>query len=184
MKRKWLERSALALLGIVAASLVSGPGHAQQLWKYIDKDGKVIYSDKPPKPGEKAEEVKFDAKANVIESKKAPGAAAPGAAAADAAAKSAAVDARVAARTAARDAAEQRVDLARQELDRAKKNLETGKDPTPGDMLVAVGRGATKGSNKIVYRPEYYERVAALENAVKAAEKKLEDAETEYARVK
>ncbi len=178
MKTRWLERMAPLAGTAILLAFTSGSVDAQQLWKYIDKDGKVIYSDKPPKPGEKAEEVKFDAKANVIESKRAP------AAAKDGNAKAAGIDARIAARTAARDAAEQRVEQARLELERAKKALETGKEPLQSEILVAVGRGDVKGTNKIVYKPEYFERLAALENAVKAAEKKLEDAETEYARVK
>lgn len=181
MKRNLPEFAVTVIVGSLAAALFNGSAGAQQLWKYTDKDGKIVYSDKPPKNGEKAEEVKFDAKANVIESRKAQ---AQQAAGKEAAGKGTTVDQRVAARIAARDAAEQRVDLARQALERARKNLDDGRQPQPGEIMIAVGRGPTPGSNAVSYRPEYYSRVTALENAVKSAEKNLEEAEADYAKVK
>ena len=45
------------LAALAAASLLAAPGVAQQLYKYVDKDGRVQYSDRPPPDGRKAEKV-------------------------------------------------------------------------------------------------------------------------------
>ncbi len=45
------------LLALAAAGLVGAPAAAQQLYKYVDPDGKVQYSDRPPPAGQKAEKV-------------------------------------------------------------------------------------------------------------------------------
>ena len=39
---------------------------AQALYKYTDKDGKISYSDRVPKPGEKAELVTTDLETNIM----------------------------------------------------------------------------------------------------------------------
>ena len=57
MKRNLPEFAVTVIVGSLAAALFNGSAGAQQLWKYTDKDGKIVYSDKPPKNGEKAEEV-------------------------------------------------------------------------------------------------------------------------------
>jgi hypothetical protein len=178
-----LKRYLCAALG-GAAVCVAIPSHAQELWKYIDKDGKVIYSDKAPKPGEKAELVKHDPKANVIE--------APKRGNSDESAKrdqgkAGAVDQRIAARQKAREDALKRVEGAREALDAARNALESGREPLPEETIVVVGRtktGATTGLNSAQRKPEYYKRIEALENAVKTAEKNLEQAETDYGKLK
>lgn len=178
MLRRYL---CAALAG--AAICVAIPLHAQELWKYTDKDGKVIYSDKAPKPGEKAELVKHDPKANVIE--------APKRGNSDESAKrdqgKAGADQRIAARQKAREDALKRVEGAREALDSARNALESGREPLPEETTVVVGRtktGATTGANSVQRKPEYYKRIEALENAVKTAEKNLEQAETDYGKLK
>ena len=65
------ERSIPAIMLASAVALTAtGPGYAQALWKYTDKDGKVTYSDKAPKKGENAQVVTSDPAANVIEAPK------------------------------------------------------------------------------------------------------------------
>ncbi|HEX4859336.1 MAG TPA: DUF4124 domain-containing protein [Usitatibacteraceae bacterium] len=173
MKRNRL--SAVGLWLLLGASLLSQAADAQGLWKYTDKDGKVTYSDKPPKPGEKAEQVKNDPNANVIESVKGKSTAAP-ASPKTSPPKAAPVD-----RRAQLDAAIAAVAAARAELEAARKALEDGREPLPEEVTVTVGRtktGATSGSNSVIRKPEYYERVALLEETVRVAEVKLEEAET------
>ena len=60
------ERNVMLVAMVVAGLFSSSLANGQQLWKYTDKDGKVTYSDKAPKPGEKAEPVTSDASTNVI----------------------------------------------------------------------------------------------------------------------
>ena len=62
---------ATIILGGVLGAGVAGASHAQALWKYTDKDGKVTYSDKAPKKGETAQLVTSDPAANVIDAPKA-----------------------------------------------------------------------------------------------------------------
>lgn len=45
------------LLPLAVAGLVAAPSAAQQLYKYTGPDGKVVYSDRPPAEGAKAEKV-------------------------------------------------------------------------------------------------------------------------------
>ncbi|MBL8523739.1 MAG: DUF4124 domain-containing protein [Betaproteobacteria bacterium] len=154
---------------------------AQQLWKYVDKDGKVTYSDKPPKKGEKAEEVKSDPKANILETQR--GGAVGKESAASQALKD--VNARANARADKRDKLRDAVDNAKDELEAAKKALEDGREPLPDEVQIVVGRtkdGAPTGRNAGVRKPEYYKRIEGLEAAVKKAETALEVAEGNYRR--
>ena len=52
---KWNFLIANALM---LGALAGANADAQTLYKYVDQDGKVSYSDKAPKAGEKAELVK------------------------------------------------------------------------------------------------------------------------------
>ncbi|MBL8519104.1 MAG: DUF4124 domain-containing protein [Betaproteobacteria bacterium] len=188
MKSRSREHRTSCWLLALPVVLVTLQADAQQLWKYIDKDGKVSYSDKPPKPGEKAEAIKHDPKANVIESRKvAPQAASEATGTRESGKSGVTVDQRIAARKAALDAAMKRVEEAREALESARQSLEEGREPLPEETIVIVGRtktGASAGVNSVQRKPEYYKRIADLENAVKVAEKKLEEAETEYGKVK
>lgn len=149
--------------------------NAQGLWKYTDKNGKVTYSDKAPKDGEKAEPVIADTTGTVIPAAKNLLGGKPQG--------SAAVNSRASEREAARDNYRQKVDAAREELDQAKKAREMGQEPTPEERLIVVGRGKDgqpTGVNAVNRKPEYYERIAALEEAIKKAEEKVAAAEKEF----
>ncbi len=167
--KNWLRTIAvLAPLAVVGIAAVD----AQQLWKYVDKDGKVTYSDKAPKPGEKAEAVKSDPKVNVLD--------APRNTKDGASQTLKDINARTAEKADKRDKLRNAVDEARAELDAAKKALDEGRDPLPSEVQIVVGRnkdGAPTGKNASIRKPEYYARIAELEEEVKKAEAALEIAE-------
>jgi hypothetical protein len=172
-----MQRHRRSIAGITlaaaAALTVAGAGHAQALWKYTDKDGKVTYSDKAPKKGENAQLVTNDPAANVIESQRNTREGAPQ--------KSQEVKNRAAESDQLRDA----LDAARAELDEARIALEKGREPLPNEVQIVVGRtpsGAATGVNSVIRKPEYYLRIAALEEAIKNAEDKVESAERSYRR--
>jgi len=52
-----MKQPARLLAALAAGALLAAPGVAQQLYKYVDKDGRVQYSDRPPAGGQKAEKV-------------------------------------------------------------------------------------------------------------------------------
>lgn len=152
--------------------LLASVSQAQQLWKYTDKDGKVTYSDKAPKPGEKAEPVTSNSSTNVVP--------APSNKVGGVPQKLDDVKARAAEREKLRDQLRKDLDVAREQLEEAKKALEEGRQPTEDERVIVVGRdktGRPTGANTINHKPEYYERVAGLEEAVKTAEAKVAKAE-------
>ncbi len=149
---------------------VSQSANAQALYKYIDKDGKVSYSDKPPKPGEKAELVKTDSNVNIMS--------APSNKVDGVKQSLQEVNARAAARASLRDKLKSDVDAARTALEQAKKALEDGREATPEERQIVV----RQGGNAVLRKPEYYERIAILEAAVKQAEENLAKAEEKFKR--
>jgi hypothetical protein len=153
---------AIAL--VVLGSISIAPVGAQTLWKYTDKDGKVTYSDRAPKTGEKAEPVATNPSANIIDAPRAKPA--TGAKADDT-------------KPGASEAEKQRESLrklweaAKGELEKAKKDLADGREPTDEERQIVVGRdakGNPTGVNTIVRKQSYYERIASLEEAVRKAQ--------------
>ena len=140
---------------------------AQTMYKYTDKDGKVTYSDRLPKPGEKAEAITVDAKANVVhsEAKQPNGAVSRGGTEAQK-------------RAMLRDDLSEKVELARKDLDDARNALESGRDPTEDERQIVV----RKDGNSVQRKPAYFERIAKLEADIKAAEERLAKAEMNYRR--
>ena len=97
--------------------------------------------------------------------------------------RSQSVSARASEREAQRDALRKQVDTAREELDAARKALETGQESTQDERQIVVGRGKDgqpSGVNAVNRKPEYFERIAALEAAVKMAEEKVAAAEKDF----
>lgn len=153
----------------VACSVLAA--QAQGLWKYTDKDGKVTYSDKAPKNGERAEPVIADTTGTVIPAGKNQSSGKPQS------------SSPVSERAAEREKYRKALDTARDELEKAKKALEDGQDPTQEERLIVVGRGAKgqpTGVNSINRKPEYYVRIAALEEDVKRAEEKVAVTERDF----
>ena len=174
-----LERSvsALMMLAIGLALVAANPGYAQALWKYTDKDGKVTYSDKAPKKGENAQPVSSNPAANVID--------APKNTPQGAAQKSPEMKIRDDERDKQRSQLLYAVELAKMELATAQAALDTGREPLQSEIQIVVGRGpsgAPTGANQVIRKQEYYARIAALEEAVKKAEEKVEIAERDFRR--
>ena len=170
-----MKRPADNFLPIVCTACIAFfavSASAQELWKYTDKNGKVTYADKAPMNGEKAERVNADTTGTVIPAPKNLYQGQPQ--------RSATVSSRASEREAARDNFRKNVDAAREELDQARKALETGREPTQEERQIVVGRGKDgqpTGTNAIIRKPEYDERIAGLEAAIKQAEEKVANAE-------
>ena len=148
---------------------------AQSLWKYTDKDGKVTYSDKAPKAGEKAELV--NATPNSIEAPRNTVGGVPQ--------KLKDVTGRAADREARRDQLQAELNAAREAVSAARKALDDGREPLASETQIVVGRGkdgAPTGANSSIRQPEYYARIAELEESVKKAEAKAEMAEENFRR--
>ena len=158
------------ILAILALIAVSGAATAQALYKYTDKDGKVTYSDRVPKPGEKAELVKTDSNVNVMS--------APANKVGGVTQRLEDVNARSRAREARGDQLNDEVNAAKAKLEQAKKALEDGREPSPEERQIVV----RKDGNSVLRKPEYYERIAVLEAAVKQAEENLGKAEEKFRR--
>lgn len=164
----WILRAIL----FACVACLAMPASAQELWKYTDSNGKVTYSDKSPKEGEKAVRVITDTTGTVVP-----------------AAKnvyegqlqgSAAISARAAQREATRESYRNNVNAAREELAAAKKALEDGREAKEDERQVVVGRnksGQPTGVNAVIRKPEYDERIVELEVAIKKAEAKVVNAE-------
>lgn len=157
---------------IVCVACFATLSDAQDLWKYTDKSGKVTYSDKAPKDGEQAVRVITDTTGTVLPAAKNLYDGQPQG--------SAAVSSRAAQREATRDSYRKNVDTARDELAAAKKALESGREATQEERQIVVGRGKDgqpTGANSVIRKPEYDERIAGLEAAIKKAEEKVANAE-------
>jgi len=173
---KWPDVVKWGTLLLIASTATAVS--AQQLYKYTDKDGKVTYSDRVPKPGEKAEPVDIDGKANIMPGKvAAPTPPAPGKAVTPPK-KGLDLSKVVERRERSRDQLKAEVDAAQRGLENAKTALENGRDPKPDEQQIVV----RAGGNSVIRKPEYEDRIAKLEQAVKDAEEKLAAAEAKYRR--
>ena len=151
--KKTLLRSALAL----AIALGAAAAAAQTLYKLIDKNGKITYSESPPKDFDgKVIRMDIDPNANTATMPKGTALREEGAAA-----KAASAD----------DA----VRSARQRLENAKKALAEARDnPGEGDVTRVGNKG---GGTRAQPSEEYQKRLAQLEKDVKDAEENLEKAQ-------
>lgn len=167
--------STMLLAGVVGQMAIAS-ADAQALWKYTDKDGKVTYSDKAPKKGEAAQLVTSDPSANVLDAPKNIGEGS----------KPTAQDAKARAdRERNNEKLREALNTAKADLDAARSALESGRDPLPSEVQIVVGRtnkGVPTGVNSSLRKPEYAERIAALEEAVKRAEEKVEIADANFRR--
>jgi hypothetical protein len=153
------------VIAVIAAMLLTfSPAIAQVVYKHVDKDGKTVYSDRVI-PGMK-----------VIGELAPPAAPDPGlAAAARAAQAERAQQAEDYAKERARalDVADNKIRQAEHRLAAAKRALEAGKDPLPGERLGTVRKSFTSLSEA------YWQRISALEDEVSAATKQVEQAYSE-----
>lgn len=179
--------------------LVPALACAQTLYRYIDKDGRVVITDQPPK-GVAFERVEFDRNTNVIEGPRRNPVASEG--------KSGGND-MAARRAKLRDQLRLEVEAAREKLTAARQDLESGREPLddewqptvsapdnggkPNKQGVITGRGgrvvcAAAPDGKVscpailVPSETYRERLNGLEQAVGAAEEAVRQAELKYRR--
>ena len=201
-----MRKVARFVVGLVALACVAAVAHAQVLYKWIDDEGKVHYSDTPPK-NFKGQLTKIET--DVAPTPTAPPAAAPSKAAPTEAGKAEApaADDFLTQRRAKRAALEARLKVARANLDSAKKALAAGADPQPDEQQVIrqdmkQGQGGMHGLSTarsncrktvkdgkemmmcpaLLATDAYYERIGKLEVAVRQAEEELDDAEQAWRR--
>jgi hypothetical protein len=146
------------VLAVVAAAVswCSADAAAQTLYKLIDKSGKVTYSESPPKEFDgKVIRMDIDPKANTATLPK-PSAESP------------------AARSGAGNSGgggADKVQLAREKLDAAKKALQNAQENPREDEVQRVGNKG--GFARPVPTEAYQQRIAGLEEAVRKAEEEL-----------
>lgn len=188
-------RLAAAALAFACAA---GLAQAQVLYKWIDAEGKVQYSDTPPKnPAGPVTRIEPDVKAAPATTPVAPKAAAPAAAKAEAPEPDMLTQ-----RRAKRAALVARLQQAQAKVEDAKKALSEAAGPEPDERQVfqqemKAGQGGMHGLSKarsncrkvvkegkqVVVCPAvfandaYYERIAKLEIALREAEQELAEAE-------
>jgi hypothetical protein len=154
-----------ACLPAVLATLAAFSGNlpAQQVYKYVTPDGRVIYSDKPVKGAEKSKAVTVPPAPSQSDVEAAKRRAEQERKSRDAA------TARLYARRKALDAADARVTAARKALEDAENALELGREPLPGERT-----GTVSGNARLNER--YFERVTRLEDNVERARRELDEA--------
>jgi hypothetical protein len=149
-KLVYVAGAALAL-GLLAAG-----ASAQPLYKLIDRNGKVTYSEKPPKDFDgQVIRLDIDPKANTATLPK------PGAPASEAISASRASD--------------DRVRAAKEKLESARKAYEKARDNPRDEDLTFIGNKG--GGTRPVPSEEYSKKLQALEQAVKDAEEEVKRAE-------
>jgi hypothetical protein len=151
--RKWIVLSACACAGFLAAA------NAQTLYKLIDKNGKVTYSESAPKPGEfDGQVIRIDVnpKANTMILPQAAG-------------RNAGQEAAEAAQAATN------TKLARDKLEAAKKALAQAQESPREDEVTWMGNKG--GGTRAVPTDAYQARLDKLAADVKAAEEELRRAE-------
>ena len=152
--------TAKVLCAAAALLLLAMPvSHAQQIKKYITPDGKTIYSDVPVPGAREAGSVAPPPPVDPEELEEAEAAAREEARRAN---ESAAQRQQESAGVASIEAAEQ-------QLEEARNTLAAGKEPLPGER-----RGTAGGGSRLT--DAYFKRQRANEQAVRDAEKALEEA--------
>ena len=163
--------SQTARLIVIPAAMVLAwtPAAAQVVYKLTDKEGKIVYSDhvipgmrvigKLAPPPEPDPELVAAARAAQAE-------------------RAARAEAYAAQRVRALDAADTRIRKAEQQLAAAKRALEAGVEPLPGERMGTV-RSGTQGQPFTRFSDDYWERVSQLERAVSKATRELEQAYSE-----
>lgn len=166
---KQIKNIFFGAAALIFAAQLSGLAIAQAMYKYVDKDGKVTYSDQAPKPGEKAELMVKDLQTNVI--------AAPKNTVGGVKQTITDVNARGKQLEVNRDKLLKEIEDAKAQVAVAKKALEDGQTPLQEEKQIRVRQ---TGSNSIILKEAYRERIAGLEAGVKTAEENLEKVERKY----
>jgi len=197
--------ASVAAVVVALAGLATGPAAAQTLYKWIDTEGRVQYSDKAPK-GFKGEVMRIETETDQVTL---PPAAPPPVPAAPAPAQEkakAAPDESVGAkRRATRELLGARLKQARAKVEAVKKTMEESESPKPDERQTIQQRDAGGGMHGMAPRSncradvgrdgkkgvmcptsvpttEYYDRVARQEAALRTAEDELAAAEQAWRR--
>jgi Domain of unknown function (DUF4124) len=137
---------------------------AQTIYKQVDKDGKVTYTDKPPPKEQASQKVDIDTERNLAKSLGTNPVQAKESA-----------DNQLKRRTDTDAAREKKIEQARAKLDLAKEELAIGKEPQEEDWMTV---GAQSGRPFRHLNEAYFERVKQLEEAVRQAEEELDIAQS------
>ena len=199
-------KAAAALLALATLQFAGASALAQVLYKWIDADGKVQYSDQPPK-GYNGPVTRIEPDVAATPTPAPPPAKEPATPAA-APAKAPPAQDMAGKRRAVRTALEARLVAARDKLDAARRALADAPSPGTDERQVVqqqmkAGQGGMHGlsAKRSNCRPvvdkngkagvmcpallpndAYYERIAKLEAAIKEAEQELADAEEAWRR--
>lgn len=146
---------------IVLLLAVSFAVSAQTVYKQVDKDGKVTYTDKPPSKEQAAQKVDIDTERNVakplgskpVQAKEL-------------------TDRQLKRRFDTDAVLEEKVEQTRAKLDLAKEELEKGREPQDEDWMTV---GVQSGKPARHLNEAYFERVKRLEAAVRQAEEALDN---------
>jgi parvulin-like peptidyl-prolyl isomerase len=166
------SKSARRCFGVVALGFcLSAPyAAAETLYKLIDKNGKVTYSEKVPRDFDgKATRLDFDPNANTATLSK------PGAKNEEGGGTRRESAAERTIRSRPGDNADARIAQAKEKVEAARKALADAASNATDDDYQFIGT-AGKGTRRIP-TPEFASRLDGLENAVKAAEEALAAAE-------
>jgi hypothetical protein len=134
---------------------------AQTIYKQVDKDGKVTYTDNPPSKEQAAQKVDIDTERNVakplgsrpVQAKES-------------------VNSQLKRRAGTEATLEKKSEQARAKLDLAKEELAKGKEPQEEDWMTV---GVQSGKPARHLNEAYFERVKRLEEAVRQAEEELDN---------
>jgi len=166
------------LIAISLGTLALGAS-AQTIYKHVDKDGKVYYSDKPPEKDQGGKKVDVDSNRNVL----------PPLVSKSSEQGGGSDKARIDRRIQKQDNLLAELEAARQQLAAAKEALAAGMEPLEDEWQTVVGQSAGGGrgkpgltATKRIPNEMYHERIKDLENSVKNAEDNLARAETAYRR--
>jgi hypothetical protein len=156
---------ATAMLLVLAAAAAA---QTAQIYKSVDKEGNVTYSEEPP-PGVEAQPITVDThptpqrrqEAEDVRSRMLQ--------------EGQEVDRRLAQERQRRETLQIELERAQQALADARRELDTGLEPLPGERI-----GTVSGKSRL--REEYFARIEKLKDAVKAAERQVQDAQDALAK--
>jgi hypothetical protein len=150
---------------------------SSKLYRIVDKDGRVTYTDTPPTPDQKSRNVETDKGRNlvrVLSDKDRQQSQLP----ANAATPSSVASTSAADRAKKREELDSAVRKAEDSLKQAKKTRDEGQDPQEGEQRIVV----RQGGNSVIRTEGYYARIERLDANVKRAEEALEKALENYRR--
>ena len=149
------------IVAALSALLCAGAAAQDKIYQVRLPDGRILFTDRPP-PGAKI----ISEREVPAPSQEAPTGTGQGDAASPLQQRAADAEARLRERAAEVNRAFAAVQAAEQGVEEAKRALEQGQAPLPGEMI-GTARGRVQPS------PAYRERIAGLEKAVAEAEQKL-----------